>query len=277
MANNMADHGNASGAEQEPPPQLSRKLWIAAALGAVALHAGGAALALGYMQNDDSETDLGAPAIEIGIELAAPKADPTDLPVGPDTAASAASPAVAEQKTEVQPTDLPTAVPTETDDPDRLVSPNETKKPTEDDPKITAVATAPSEASVAAEETATPTLSSAEDSTHSTAPTQGTGESAVRQRVTWQKELAAHLDKYKRYPTDRSMQTGEVMVSFALDRLGHVVSAEVVKGSGDAAFDDAALAMLHRADPVPPPPPLVADEGLSFTLPVIFKVKSAHR
>jgi hypothetical protein len=33
------------------------------------------------MQSED-EPDLGAPAIEIGIELAAPKLDPTDLPVG---------------------------------------------------------------------------------------------------------------------------------------------------------------------------------------------------
>jgi protein TonB len=46
-----------------------------------------------------------------------------------------------------------------------------------------------------------------------------------------------------------------------------------VKGSGDPAFDEAALAMVHRSDPVPSPPPLVADEGLSFTLPVVFRVK----
>jgi TonB family protein len=130
---------------------------------------------------------------------------------------------------------------------------------------------------VATEETATPTLSNAEDSPRSVAPTQGTGESAVRERATWQKELAAHLDKYKRYPTDRVMQSAEVVVSFVLDRLGHVVSTQVVKGSGDAAFDAAAVAMLQRSDPVPPPPPLVADEGLAFTLPVIFHVKSAHR
>jgi hypothetical protein len=31
--------------------------------------------------------------------------------------------------------------------------------------------------------------------------------------------------------------------------------------------------MVRRSDPVPQPPPLVADEGLSFTLPVIFRVK----
>jgi TonB family protein len=63
------------------------------------------------------------------------------------------------------------------------------------------------------------------------------------------------------------------LVSFALDRMGHVLSASVVKGSGDAAFDQAALAMVRKSDPVPPPPPTVADEGLNFTLPVIFRIK----
>jgi periplasmic protein TonB len=58
-----------------------------------------------------------------------------------------------------------------------------------------------------------------------------------------------------------------------LDRMGHVLSTSIVKGSGDPAFDEAALSMVKRSDPVPPPPPLVADEGLSFTLPVVFKVK----
>jgi TonB family protein len=52
-----------------------------------------------------------------------------------------------------------------------------------------------------------------------------------------------------------------------------VVAAEIRRGSGDPAFDQAALAMLHRADPVPPPPPLVADEGLSFTLPLVYRIK----
>jgi TonB family protein len=55
--------------------------------------------------------------------------------------------------------------------------------------------------------------------------------------------------------------------------MGHVISTSIEKGSGDAAFDEAALAMVRRSDPVPAPPPLIADEGLSFTVPVIFRVK----
>ena len=92
-------------------------------------------------------------------------------------------------------------------------------------------------------------------------------------RATWQKELIAHLDKHKRYPSDRSQQSAEIVVSFALDRMGHVLSTTIVKGSGDASFDEAALAMVRKSDPVQMPPPLVADEGLNFTLPVIFRVK----
>jgi TonB family protein len=55
--------------------------------------------------------------------------------------------------------------------------------------------------------------------------------------------------------------------------MGHVLSMDIVKGSGDPAFDAAALAMFKRSDPLPPPPPMVADEGLYFSLPVIFRVK----
>jgi TonB family protein len=91
--------------------------------------------------------------------------------------------------------------------------------------------------------------------------------------MTWQKELGAHLDRHKRYPADRASKGAEILVTFVLDRTGHVLSSSIVRGSGDPSFDQAALDMLKRSDPVPAPPPLVADEGLSFTLPVIFRVK----
>ena len=135
------------------------------------------------------------------------------------------------------------------------------------------VQTSASMESVAAEATATPSTEAIPEGPRSVAPVQGTGDSAQRVRVTWQKELVAHLDKHKRYPPERSQQTAEIVVSFTLDRMGHVLSASIVKGSGDAAFDAAALTMVRKSDPVPQPPPLVADEGLNFTLPVIFRVK----
>jgi protein TonB len=259
-----------SGLDIEQKPS---RLWIFAGVSALALHLGGAALAIAYLGSDDLDDALGAPAIEIGLELTSPKLDPTDLPPGPDTDASVASPALAEQKVEVKETDLPKDTPTEADNPDRVVTPNEVKKPVEEDAKIAAVQTQASQESIAAEATATPSSEDIPQATHSVAPAQGTGDTARRVGATWKKELMAHLNKHLRYPARRTLKSAEILVGFALDRTGHVLSASIVKGSGDPVFDAAALAMIRRSDPVPQPPPQVADEGLNFTLPVIFRVR----
>jgi protein TonB len=258
--------------ELDTEQKSSRRLWMFAAIGALALHAGGAALAFAHLKADDLDEAVGAPAIEIGLEMTSPRVQPTDLPAGPDTEASVASPAMAEQKAEVKETELPKDVPTESENPDRAVTPNDKDKPKEDDAKMAAVQTQASTESEAVEATAVPSSENIPQAMRSVAPAQGTGESAQRVRATWQKELMAHLDKHKRYPAN-SQRTAEIVISFALDRRGHVLSTSIVKGSGDTAFDEAALAMVRKSDPVPPPPPAVADEGLSFTLPVIFKIK----
>jgi periplasmic protein TonB len=255
--------------EQTP----SRRLWIFAGVCALVLHVGGAALAISHLQAEEADDALGANAIEIGLELASVRHEATDLPAGPDTDASMASPQLAEQRAEIKETELPKDTPTEADDPDRVVTPNESNKPKEDDPKIAAVQTQASTESVAAEATATPSSDAIPEGPRSIAPAIGTGETARRVRATWQKELIAHLDKHKRYPSERQQKAAEIYVRFTLDRLGHVLATAIEKSSGDTAFDEAALAMVRRSDPVPPPPPLVADEGLSFTLPVIFRVK----
>ena len=255
--------------EQKP----SRRLWVLAAAGALALHLGCGALAIAHLQTEEPDDALGVAAIEVGIELASVRREATDLPPGPDTDASAASPALAEQKAEVKETELPKDVSTETDDPDRVVTPNDTQKPKEDDPEIAKVQTQASTESVASEATATPSSDAIPEGPRSVSPAQGIGEVARRVRVKWEKQLVAHLDRHKRYPAERSQKSAEIVISFALDRTGHVLSSTIVKGSGDAAFDEAALAMVRRSDPVPQPPPLIADEGLSFTLPVIFRVK----
>jgi TonB family protein len=251
----------------------SRRLWIFAAVIALALHIGGAALAIAHLQAEEADDALGASAIEIGLELASVRREVTDLPPGPDTDASTASPQLAEQKAEVKETELPQDKPTETEEADRVVTENESKKPEEDDPKVAAVQTQASTESVAAEATATPSSEAIPEGERSVAPAIGTGETARRVRATWQKELVAHLDKHKRYPADRSQKTAKIEIRFTLDRMGRVLETTIEKSSGDTAFDEAALAMVRRSDPVPAPPPLIADDGLSFTLPVIFRIK----
>src|SRR5436309_2908387 len=90
--------------EQKPP----RRLWMLAAVGALALHVAGAALAVAHLRtDDDGDGGLGAAVTGYAVELSAPSVEETDLPAGPDTEASTASAAVAEQKAVPKETDLP--------------------------------------------------------------------------------------------------------------------------------------------------------------------------
>ncbi len=252
-------------------PGTSRSLWAAAATVAVSLHLAFAALAYVYAQRETESDDLGAPGIEIALELASPQTQPSDLPPGPDVEASVASPAVAEQKAEVKEADLK-ETPVDTERADQQVRVDTKDKPDDESPDVK-VKTQASEESVAQEATASPSLPDAMEAQKATTIDQGTGASRQRARVTWQRELLAHFDKHKKYPSDRSQKAAQILLSLVLDRMGRVLSVGIVESSGDEAFDEAARSMVKRANPVPAPPPLVADEGLSFTLPVVFRLR----
>src|ERR1700722_8463451 len=197
--------------EQKPSPRL----WVFAAVAALALHVGGGALAVVHMQGDNTE-ELGSPGIEIGLEFMSPRVEETALPAGPDTDASLASPALAEQKAEVKQTELPKDTPTETDDPDREVTLNDSQKPKEDDPKVATVQTSASMESAAQEATATPTVEDAPEGKSQT-PEQGIGKSLQRQRASWFAELSAHFEKHKRNPPLEKFKNTRVLVSVTFD------------------------------------------------------------
>lgn len=254
-------------------PPSSRWLWVVAAAGALLLHAGAAALAVTGFQADKSDDDIGAPAIEIALDMTAPRSEPSDLPPGPEAEASTASPAQVEQVQKVEKSELPKDDPIESENPDRVVSPDAAKTPEEQKPEVSQQQTNPSAESVASEATAPPTSQVAKEAPVSAAPVHGVGATAQRIKATWQKRLVAHLDRHKRYPAGSSHREVTATISFTLDRTGHIVATSVARGSGDPAFDAAALAMLQRSDPVPPPPPLVADEGLTFSVPVVFRAR----
>lgn len=248
----------------------SRRVWLFAAIAALILHGAVAAIAVTTIGADE-DAELGAAGIEVGLEYLAPHGEETNLPPGPDQDASVATPAVQEQKAEVKQTELPQDTPVESENPDRVVAPDKAVDPKEEDPEVTAKQQTASQESVAAEATATPNSEAAQQSDRSMTLAQGTGESRQRIKSTWQKELVAHLDHHKRYPGGRDDVNAKITVSFQIDRMGHILSSTIVQSSGHPEFDQAALAMLKRADPVPAPPALIADEGLTFTLPVLFR------
>jgi len=253
--------------EQRPP----WRLWMTAAAVALALHVGCAALALAHLRSDDDGEGLGAAVTEIGVELASPQHDATDLPPGPDTDASVASPALAEQKAEVKPTDLPKDQPTESDDPDRVVTQNESKKPVAEDPKIETVQTAASQESVAQEATAQQTLENARVANAAASPNIGIGKDNQALAASWGKQISAYFELHKRYPKVEKSKALKVKVSLLLNRLGKVMSVGILESSGDPLYDAAAIDMIHRSDPVPRPPAALTEEQFSYSLDVNFK------
>ena len=113
---------------------LRRKIWIFAAVLALGAHLAFAAFAIARMSEPDDD-DLGAPGIEIAYELASTQNAMSELPPGPESEASAASPPVVEQKTAEKQTDLPKETPVESENPDRLVTIEKTDKPKEEEPE----------------------------------------------------------------------------------------------------------------------------------------------
>ncbi|HMN71050.1 MAG TPA: TonB family protein [Rhodoblastus sp.] len=253
----------------------SPRLWVVAALFAGSLHLGVAGVAAWSLRAEDADDDDGAPAIELAMDMAAPKTEQNDLPPGPEADASAAAPESAQSAAKAEQSDRPRQEPVESDNPDRIVSPKETKTP-EREPEPQVRQSEASTASIASEATAAPQQEVARETSAARAPVLGDGRQALKIRADWQKRLFAHLSRHKKYPAAVAARQAENRVVFTLDRLGHVVSARISKTSGDAAFDNAALDMMKRSDPVPPPPPLVADETLTFEIPVQFRATSAR-
>ena len=262
-----ASHLCAEPAAHRRPAQ---GLWIGALVFAVALHAAGFAFVT--LRHEETEDALGASAPEIGLDLTSPHREDVDLPPGPEAEASAASTSSVAQTAKVEETDLPKAQPTETEDPDRVVAPEATKPTKDETPTVKASKANTAADSVASEAAAPPVIEAAREAPVSTAPVLGSGESAQLIRTTWQKELVAHLNRFKRYPAG-GRRNVQIVVAFTIDRLGHVLAANVQHGSGDPTFDQAALTMMRKADPVPAPPPIIADEGLSYSIPVVFRNK----
>jgi periplasmic protein TonB len=259
----------------ESSQRISMRAWALAAFGAIVIHVACIALAREYLHVDEPEAELGALAVEIGVEHLAPRLEPIDLPPGPDAEESiATSPAIEQDR--IEPTTLPLAVPSETEDPELAVALVKKKEPKEELAALAPLLASPAVPTEAAKATARPTSEIAQESVRSITPAQGTGESMQRVRAAWQKELIAHFNQHKRYPPNGSLDTVEILVNFMLDKDGRVLSSAIVRGSGDASFDEAALAMIRRSDPVPKPPPLVVQQGLNFTLPVIFRVKHVN-
>jgi protein TonB len=97
---------------------------------------------------------------------------------------------------------------------------------------------------------------------------------AQREIASWQSGLVKQLEKFKRYPGDARArgEEGTLELRFTLDRGGHVLARQIVRSSGHPSLDAEAIAMVDRAQPLPPMPASIPDSQLELTVPISFSL-----
>ena len=250
--------------------RTSKRLWVIAAVMAVGLHLGGVALALANLRGDDGDEGLGAAGAEYAVELASPDVPEEAAPPGAPADEQQAVQEMAQQKAEVKDTDLPQEKPVEADDPDRIVTEDTAKKQKEEEAKVAKVETNAQEAQQASEQAAPTKLEDARQAETTKAPNPGIGKDKLAMTARWGKKISAYLDLHKKFPENGKVKTAKVKIALVLNRVGKVLSVAVLESSGDAAFDDAAVSMVHRSDRVPAPPADLTEDQFSFSLDVNY-------
>jgi len=97
---------------------------------------------------------------------------------------------------------------------------------------------------------------------------------APRIEPSWQSSLVRHLQRYKRYPNEAQSRNeqGVVLLSFSMDRSGHVLAHSIARSSGFADLDAEVVAMILRADPLPAFPATMTEARLDLTVPIRFSL-----
>jgi len=98
---------------------------------------------------------------------------------------------------------------------------------------------------------------------------------APRIEPSWQTNLVRKIQGAKRYPPAAQArgEQGIVLLSFSLDRNGHLLAYRITRSSGHADLDEEVMAMIVRAEPLPPFPPSMSQSRLDLTLPIRFSLQ----
>lgn len=173
------------------------------------------------------------------------------------------------------------ASPSDAEDPDLRMAPERTREQSEAAPEQMQATEAteaqpqvsPAQASVAA--SAAPVPRAEQPDTRAAAPDLGNAREAQRRIEAWQRALFAHIARFKTYPEEarKRRMVGEVVVVFQLDREGRVSGARVGSASGSAVLDQAAIAVLANASPLPRPPTEIRGEVLELHLPMRYQLR----
>lgn len=247
--------------------QMELRRWCPSAALVVAVHAFIVMALLHHSDVTEAEAGSAIVMMELAPVPVSPVSTPHGLALGP-VQLQQSSEDRAKAETEPTPEKRLDESPTAPTIPDAQVTlprpqpperPREVKTPAPEQASSIAMpeATAPTNAEQLAPQAAGPI------------PSQASGQSS-QAVATWQRQIASHLQKFKRYPQSARGAQGTVTVSFAIDHDGRVIESHILQSSGSAALDAEALANIKRSEPLPTPPTGTADGLLSFAVPIRY-------
>jgi periplasmic protein TonB len=223
--------------EDESPRDLLR--WVMAAAIVLGIHAAAIAFYLVSHQPEEIGGDESAVTVELAPIDNAPDAVEHDFTPAPETMIeSKALPKPhdnpPEQKVE-QPEETPTVIPEQAEQPPEKVE--EAKPPA----PVTA---------------------------------QRAKGGAPQVASSWESSVVRHLQRYKRYPSEALSRSEEgiVLLSFSIDRSGHVLARHIARSSGHADLDNEVMDMIIRAEPLPAFPANMPQAQLDLTVPIRFSM-----
>jgi periplasmic protein TonB len=227
--------------EDENPRDLAR--WAIAAVVVVGIHAGAVAYFLATHQPEQIGGDTEAVTVELAPIDSTPDAAERDVAPAPETMVE--SKPMPEPQKERQPEEMKVEQPP--DETPALI-PMPVVKPPE---KV--------------EDSPPPAPRSAQQ-------VKG-GAPAIE--ASWQTSLVRQLQRFKRYPAEAQSRNeqGIVLLSFSIDRTGHVLAHSIARSSGYADLDNEVMAMILRAEPLPAFPPSMPQPRMDLTVPIRFSLR----
>ncbi|MGP0878159.1 TonB family protein [Serratia sp. CY71090] len=107
------------------------------------------------------------------------------------------------------------------------------------------------------------------------APINSDANSNAQANLSWESLVKGKLNRIKEYPPDarNRRRSGMPQVSFNVDAQGRVSNVILLARSGTASLDREAVAVVSRAQPLPPPPPEMLQQGaVRVTMPIDFNL-----
>jgi protein TonB len=108
-----------------------------------------------------------------------------------------------------------------------------------------------------------------------TAPSRAQEKAEHAAEQNWQSLLVSKLERAKRYPAEARArgEQGVAQLAFSIDRKGGVHNARIVHSSGSELLDSETMALIARAQPLPPPPPELAGAEIAIVVPIRYNIR----